>query len=134
MHTALSWLLPKPSLKQLPVLPQLNDGQYEALVFTHPDTGESHPEEQLILRLWPTTLRLKTDNTPLWTGTVALQHLKHLPLISFPRLSREYGQALAHMETSLPNLEWYSLQCPVQAKENESRWDGTVLLINSKSK
>ncbi|QQS54376.1 MAG: VTT domain-containing protein [Candidatus Competibacteraceae bacterium] len=47
--TALHWFLPKPALEQLPVLPQLHNGQYESLLLTQERPGETHPAEQWIL-------------------------------------------------------------------------------------
>ena len=129
MRTALSWLLPHPSLSQLPVLPQLHDGQAESLVLIHEAVKQRHPTEQLILRLWPTTLRLKDGGLPVWNGTIVSQHLVELPLISFPRLSRDYDQAQSEMKTTLTEKNSYSLHCPVDMKENESHWNGDVLLI-----
>lgn len=126
LHTALSWLLPNPSLSQLPVLPQLHDGRAETLVLIH---QVNHPSKQLILRLWPTTIRLKKNGLPVWNGTIATQHLMKLPLISFARLSRDYNQAQKEIKSHLAFQKSFLLQCPVNKKENESHWNGDVLMI-----
>jgi membrane protein DedA with SNARE-associated domain/membrane-associated phospholipid phosphatase len=130
-RTALSWLIPHPTFAQLPVLPQLNDGQYESLVLVHASENKSSQAQQLILRLWPTTLRLKANGTPLWIGTIASQRLAHLPLVSFPRLTGDYDQALTSMASSLTKMKWQALQRQLQVDGKKIRWDGTVLLINS---
>lgn len=132
-HTALSWLLPKPSLAQLPVLPQLHDGQYESLVLVHADTQAAYPNEQLILRLWPTSLRLQPHTTPVWLGTVTTQRLQHLPLISFLYLTDHYQTALTQLEASLPAVStWRTQQRVLHTNNKHTRWDGTVLLIDSR--
>jgi len=132
MRTALSWLLPHPSLSQLPVLPQLHDGRAESLVLIHRGNQKRHPDEQLILRLWPTAFRLKNSGLPLWNGTIASQHLVKLPLISFPRLSGDYDQAQKEMKTNLADVNLSSLQCPVGVKKKKSHWNGDILMIRGK--
>ncbi|MCB1777517.1 MAG: LssY C-terminal domain-containing protein, partial [Candidatus Competibacteraceae bacterium] len=128
---ALHWFLPNPSLEQLPVLPQLHDGQYESLLLTKERPGQQHPAEQWILRLWPTTLRLKPNDTPVWVGTVTSQHRACLPLICFPRLSGDYDAARMALESTLSNVKWKSVQHPAQANEGSVRWSGAGLLIDS---
>lgn len=130
LHTALSWLLPKPTLSQLPVLPQLHDGQAEVLVLIHRYAQKIDPKRQLILRLWPTTLRLKDSGMPVWNGTVASQYLMQLPLFSFPRLSHNFNQAQVELESNLRNQKWSTLQCSHQADENKSHWNGNIILLN----
>jgi membrane protein DedA with SNARE-associated domain/membrane-associated phospholipid phosphatase len=132
-RTALSWLIPHPTFAQLPVLPQLNDGQYESLVLVHANNNIRPPAQQLILRLWPTSLRLTSNDTPVWIGTIASQRLTRLPLISFPRLTRDYDQALTGTTSTLTNMNWQTLQRPLQVDADEKgiRWNGSVLLINS---
>jgi len=132
-HTALAWLLPKPSLTQLPVLPRLHDGQYESLVLVHPAAHTAHPTEQFILRLWPTSLSLQPHATPVWLGTVTTQHLQHLPLISFLRQSDHYQAALAQLEATLPATStWRSKRRVLHTNQNHTHWNGTVLLIDSR--
>jgi len=132
MRTALAWFLPKPSLNQLPVLPQLNDGRPESLVLIHEENQKNYPGEQLILRLWPTALRLKNNETPLWTGTIASQHLMQLPLISFPRLSHDFDKAQDEMKLNLASQIWANAQCSNITDENDSQWNGRVLLMYDK--
>lgn len=132
-HTALAWFLPKPSLEQLPVLPQLHDGRYESLVLVHPDTHAAYPDEQLILRLWPTSLRLQAHATPVWLGTITTQRLQHLPLISFLRLTGHYQTALSQLQASLPaTARRWTKQRSLRTNHEHSHWDGTVLLIDSR--
>jgi len=129
-RTALAWLLPKPSLNQLPILPRLHDGQYESLLLIHPQSGKQDGSEQFILRLWPTTLRLQGDNQTLWVGTVASQQLRQLPLISYPRLSPNFDLAVDFMLSNLDSVKPTVLPCdhPIQSKK--TRWDGKIVVLS----
>ncbi|MEJ2360999.1 MAG: VTT domain-containing protein [Gammaproteobacteria bacterium] len=124
-HTALSWFLPGPTLKDLPVLPQLHNGQAESLVMVYPDTDK----QEFILRLWPTNQRLQPGNTPVWLGTVTSLRLHHLPLISFLRLNGHYAQALSTLQTTLPKTLWQLRQRNLSNHSNHANWDGRLLLI-----
>lgn len=124
-HTVLSWFLPQPELKDLPVLPQLHDGQAESLVMVYPDTSV----QEFILRLWPTATRLQPGNKPLWVGTVTSLRLHHLPLISYLRLSANYSQSLTQLQHSLPEKYWQAKQRPLSGQTHPPHWDGKVLLL-----
>jgi membrane protein DedA with SNARE-associated domain/membrane-associated phospholipid phosphatase len=129
MRTALSWLQPHPSLSELPILPQLNDGQAEALVLVHKGNRAKYQDEQLILRLWPTSLQLKDSRVPVWVGTVATQHLTQLPLISFPRLGHNYLQPLIQMQKTMPDVHIIETHCSAKGAEHETYWDGRILQV-----
>jgi len=130
-RTALAWLLPNPSLGQLPIPPQLHDGQYESLLLIDAGAGKTKPAEQYVLRLWPTPLRLQPGDTPVWIGTVASQRLERLPLVSFPRLSGGYNQALTTLRSNLGDIRSSLVQRQPQNDEEGMRWSGRMLLINS---
>ncbi|MBI1424140.1 MAG: phosphatase PAP2 family protein [Gammaproteobacteria bacterium] len=129
MRTALSWLLPQPSLSQLPVLPQLHDGQNESLVLVYQGDQQKKLDSELILRLWPTALRLEHGGPPIWVGTVASQHLMQLPLISFARLSHDFDKAQTEMRLNLNNRIWATSQCSNAGDEKDSQWNGRVILM-----
>jgi membrane protein DedA with SNARE-associated domain/membrane-associated phospholipid phosphatase len=129
-RTALTWLLPNPTLRQIPVLPQLHNGQYESLSLISAENGKSRPPEQYILRLWSTTLRLQPGDTPVWIGTVASQRLERLPLISFPRLNDGYDQAMAALQSILTGVRADVVQRPSEQDDEGVRWSGRLLLIN----
>ena len=130
-RTALRWFLPNPSLAQLPVLPQLHDGQYESLLLTAERHDQTHSAEQWILRLWPTMLRLQPNDIPVWVGAVASQYSAHLPLISFPRSNDGYDSALTALESTLSKVKWKSVQYPSRENGESARWSGAVLLVDS---
>lgn len=130
-RTALHWFLPNPALAQLPVLPQLHDGQYESLLLTTDRHDQTPPTEQWILRLWPTTLQLQPNAIPVWMGTVTSQHRAHLPLIHFPRAGDDYDPALTALKSILGSGRWKQVQRPLRAREETAaHWSGTVLLVD----
>lgn len=79
--SALQWLSPQPDIAALPVLPQVHDGQHEALrLIRHsPDRQRLY-----VLRLWPTRWMLWDPHAPLWIGSVSeLQVHRRLSLFSY---------------------------------------------------
>jgi LssY C-terminus len=129
--TALAWLLPKPTLAQLPVLPQLHDGRYESLLLVGTGSTKTSYAERPILRLWSAVLRLQPGDTPVWIGTVALQRLERLPLVSFASSGGGYDQGLTALQSDLVNAKWRSMQRSRGEVEERTRWTGTVLVINT---
>ncbi|HYN79085.1 MAG TPA: VTT domain-containing protein [Lamprocystis sp. (in: g-proteobacteria)] len=77
---AMRLLSPSLPLAELPVIPQVHNGQHETLILTRP-AGE---EVREVLRLWRAQFSLE-DGTPLWVGNVSRQHKSILfDLIVFP--------------------------------------------------
>lgn len=130
-QSALRWLSPKPSIDQLPVLPQLNGGRYEALLLVRDAPAGADPAQQLVLRIWPTSVRLQPNSTPVWTGTVARHRIRRLPLLSFPVLDDHYNQAAAALAQSLGGVQTQEVQSETQAREPECHQCGTMLLLEA---
>ena len=79
--SALQWLSPQPDIAALPVLPQVHDGQHEAvrLIRHSPDKQRLY-----VLRLWPSRWMLWDPYAPLWVGSVTeLQVHRRLSLLSY---------------------------------------------------
>lgn len=127
-RTALRWLLPSPALVQLPVLPQLHAGEYESLLLVRHEEAQGNKTRQLVLRLWPTDVRLRPGGTPLWVGTAGELRLLRLPLISFPRSAGGYDAALADLRAALHGLPHETVKRAVPQEEERIRWDGELLL------
>jgi membrane protein DedA with SNARE-associated domain/membrane-associated phospholipid phosphatase len=130
-QSALRWLLRSPTLDELPVLPQLNGGRFEALLLVRDAPAGADPGEQLVLRLWPTRVRLEPGAIRVWVGTVATQRLRRLPLLSFPVLDDHYDQAAATLAQSIGDLHPREVASEVQAREPECRRCGRLLLLES---
>ena len=128
-QSALRWLLRNPSLDQLPVLPQLNGGRYEALLLLSDAAAGTDPGPPLVLRLWPSSMRLQPGATPLWVGTVSRLRLRRLPLLSFPQSDDHYNEGAGALLRSLADPDTTQVRSEAQAREPECRQCGTLLLI-----
>lgn len=96
--SALHWLAPEVQATQLPVLPQVHDGQHEQLRLVHQDTNG----KQYVLRLWPAHWQLTDPNYPLWLGSVAeLQIKQRLHLFSYLVTVSEDNRALNLLQQDL---------------------------------
>jgi len=93
LRSALRYLLPSPTLADLPLLPQLHDGRYESLLMVRESDGADG--KLLVLYLWSTRVRLDPGRTSVWTGTLAWLSLRRLPLLAFPVTADDYDQAVA---------------------------------------
>ncbi len=101
--SALRWLSPDLPLAQLPVLPQLHNGQQEGLLLLYVNSGQTVP---MVLRLWSSNIRLEPGSRTLWLGTVSGLRRQCLSLICFPRSATDYDRALAEFEPMLSAVEW----------------------------
>jgi membrane protein DedA with SNARE-associated domain/membrane-associated phospholipid phosphatase len=97
--SALRWLAPNLPLPQLPPIPRLHEGRAEALtlILPSPDTAE----RELLLRFWPSQIRLEPGERRLWIGTVTWLERRRLPLIVMPRATHDYDDAAARLRSSL---------------------------------
>lgn len=122
--SAMHWFTPDPTLQELPVLPQIHNGHREALLLVlHQDA------RQLVLRLWPSTLRLMPGDTPLWLGTITNLRLQCLPLLCFPRSGIHYDEALLVLETMTTGWEQHRVQHRSEKTTAAVQWQGSVLLL-----
>jgi membrane protein DedA with SNARE-associated domain/membrane-associated phospholipid phosphatase len=97
-RTALLWLSPQPVLDELPVLPQVHDGQYDALrLVRHGADGTVY-----ILRVWPTRWRLGPQGLRLWVGsTTELELRQRMNLFSYTVTGREDVDAFSVLQRDL---------------------------------
>lgn len=76
-RTTLLWLLPAPSIADLPVLPKLHRGEPQQLTLVK----HVGPSARVVLRLWPLRELIDTGTPsqprPLWVGSVATERLRH---------------------------------------------------------
>ncbi|HEB68066.1 MAG TPA: phosphatase PAP2 family protein [Desulfobulbus sp.] len=102
--TSLHWLMKNPTIRDLPILPQVNDGRNEKLLLIH-----TLPESKatfMALRFWPADVVLD-GSTPLWVGTLSTMNIRsYLNLIHLPRTESTRNPvpllpALSGMETHL---------------------------------
>jgi len=123
-------LLLTSSVSELPLLPQLHNGQREVLLLWRPAGTR-----RLVLRLWPSDYALKSSGQPILLGAVESQYAQHL-ILSLPRASHDYNQAIETLRLSLDQTHTsYQLRRrtnhhPNQPEnpKNQSQWNGWVLL------
>ncbi len=120
---ALRWFSARPSLAELPLLPNVHQGRHEALVLVKP-TGENH---QWLLRLWPVPVRV--DDKPLWQGYVARQGLQQqFEYFWLPQLSNDFQSPLEMLADELAGWSRQRVRWHLTG-EDALRWHGEVLLI-----
>lgn len=125
----LRWLMPEPTLKDLPVLPQAHDGQHEALLLVRP--SQEQPGKLLSLRLWPTPTRLSDEQVPVWVGTLTwLKPIRPIPWFTLLRTDPHYSGPLLE---ALPQLGADTVVRHVTRQEAAERgridWDGRMQLL-----
>ena len=99
---ALKLLSPSLPLSALPVLPQVHAARHEAMVLvkTLPRDG------RLVLRLWPTGVRLAPDGASLWIGNVTAQERRALlGLFNFPVTGADFRAPFAVLRRDLAALD-----------------------------
>ncbi len=144
--TALHWLLPTPSIDELPLLPQVHDGKHESLVMLGPqDKSQSEQQaasdrnQQLVLRLWRSGAVLEPLENPLWVGNVMLQTQRQILFLRLPVKLKEYDTAFAMLigsmqegsmlKESLNGIEQRVVDRSLQKTKQESHWKGKILLM-----
>lgn len=127
--SALQWLSPNSAAMDLPVLPQMNNGNPAALALIGRKQGMAK-NRRLVLRLWHSDVRLIGHDQapiPVWLGAVVSQRLSHpYSLFSLVRTQTRVDgprDALAHQ---LPNTRLvYRSGFGIN-----NIWDGGVLLAH----
>ncbi|WP_241087553.1 bifunctional DedA family/phosphatase PAP2 family protein [Candidatus Vondammii sp. HM_W22] len=91
-------LSPGLHLNQLPVLPQVHDGKHESLVL-----AKSLPDDRrLILRLWPSHIRLSPSEETLWIGNVSEQRqVRVMNMISYAKTTANFEVAFQSLSRDL---------------------------------
>lgn len=125
--TALNWLAPDPAIGNLPVLPEVNDGQHQSLLLIAPHAPDARHLIQL--RLWPSNMELQ-DGRPVWIGKVGRQFLDDtLPLITYLKSDRDYDIPLQELAAALQHSKRVALNWRKRATAGQQTgWQGDVLL------
>ena len=138
----LNWLTPTPALSKLPILPQVHDGRQEALVLVYEEAViDTRPgavadpragataSRYLVLRLWPSDVKLRKPEQNLWVGNVTWVYMKHpLPLFTVPLGDNVFNGPQHDFQPFLKGLTWRTVRRPVMPS---NRWDGSVVLMTS---
>jgi undecaprenyl-diphosphatase len=87
LDNTLKLLSPGSELTQLPLLPQVHDGDHESLVLVKQEQGR----QPVLLRLWPARVELLPDRLPLWIGNVSEIHKATvLDFFAFPETGVDF--------------------------------------------
>jgi len=127
LRSALRYLLPSPTLVDLPLLPQLHDGRYESLLMVR--ESDSADGKLLVLHLWSTRVRLDPGRTPVWIGTLAWLSLRRLPLLAFPVTADNYDRAVATSEPTFSRECSQRESVPPKPREDARVDEGHVLVV-----
>ncbi len=126
--SAMNWLAPDPDIATLPVLPQVNDGQHQALLLIGPHAAGEH--QLVALRLWPSNRELQESNTHVWIGNVVyLYREQELPLITYLRTAPRFDSPLVQLQVSLmQSAHIVTAERVRPALDDQQRAHQTVLL------
>ena len=89
-------------LERQPILPAALEGRPESLLMVH---AGAHPDERLVLRLWPAPAKLEGD-IPLWVGTVqTMRYRRVLSVASLWLPVDDDGAAYARLLADTRDIE-----------------------------
>ena len=115
-------------IRELPVLPQLHQGESQQLLLIR-----DLPEDSrlLALRLWKTEYRIGNQQSPLWVGNVSYLFVDtRLRLLRFLRTDADFNSALDLFSQDIGDDAVQRVRRTIPADANKlATWDGRVLLI-----
>jgi undecaprenyl-diphosphatase len=116
------------SIQELPVLPQVHQGETQQLLLVR-DLAED--SRLLALRLWKTEYRVADQQSPLWVGNVSYLFVDaRLRLLRFLRTEADFNSALDLFSQHIGEVEVHRVQRDIPADTDKLvTWDGRVLLI-----
>jgi len=117
------------SIQELPVLPQVHQGETQQLLLVR-DLAED--SRLLALRLWKTEYRVADQQSPLWVGNVSYLFVDaRLRLLRFLRTDADFNSALDLFSQHIGGIEVHRVQRNIPADTDKLvTWDGRVLLID----
>ena len=126
LRQLLNILVPHATIRQLPLVPLLENGRQERLRLSL-----NQGEQRLVLRLWPTEFRLSDRNQPLWVGSVDSEFAYSMgSLLTLPRGTGNYSPALQKLLTALPpEAIVRSVKRTLQKVPTTPGWNGQTLLL-----
>jgi hypothetical protein len=89
-------------------------------------------EQQLIIRLWPTNTTFDQPDSKIWLGYIGKQTLKHLPLLSIPKLASDFDSPIQQFKPFTAMLNWRIKHRRGANKINQP-WKGEVIVLWSDS-
>ncbi|MFA5170274.1 MAG: VTT domain-containing protein [Sulfuriferula sp.] len=129
----LLWLDTTRPAMQLPLLPLVHDGHYDALALIYPVVN--HNDQRLVLHLWNTGVVLRESSQPVWVGSVALETLRHpLSWFNLTQNEKDFDRPRMVLLNSLTGAKLRLVKrINVLNPENERVvWDGQVILAQER--
>jgi len=116
------------NIADMPILPQLHQGQAQQLLLTRQRPGES---QVLTLRLWESDYFNPQGNTALWIGSASSLILEdRFWLLRFLRTDSDFNAPLQQLSADLVELDTRRVKRSDSELDAEGiDWDGSVLLI-----
>jgi undecaprenyl-diphosphatase len=127
-HNMLGLLNGDAGIRELPVLPQVHQGEAQQLLLVHELADDSR---LLALRLWKTEYRITDRQSPLWVGNVSYLLVDaRLRLLRFLRTDADFNRALDLFLQDIGDVAVQPVRRTIPADANKpATWDGRVLLI-----
>jgi undecaprenyl-diphosphatase len=124
----MNWLAPEPDIGSLPVLPQVHDGQHQALLMIAPPVTAE--DRLIVVRLWPSNRELLNSRRPVWVGKVAYLYLEQdLPLIAYLRTAPDFESPLDYLQSTLQQAGSIGMVLRTRPERiAQVQWQGRVLL------
>jgi hypothetical protein len=114
---------------QLPLLPRVHDGYYEALALIYPVANRN--DQRLVLHLWNTGVVLRERNQPVWVGAVILEKLRRpLSWFNLPQDEKDFNHPRQVLLASLTGVKLrLEKRANMPNSENERiAWDRQIIL------
>lgn len=126
LSASLHWLKPHPEISEIPILPHLHNGEYEALRMVYPGSSKT---ELFAIRLWKTEYQFGKDQF-LYIGSVSkLTIHSRFSLLHYPATSNDFTEPLQTFKHQIEHRYWRIV--PRRGAMNrETQWSGSTMLIN----
>jgi len=126
----LNLFVPDVDIRELPVLPQLENGHQERLILSLTQDGR-----RLVLRLWPTEYQLADTGGPLWVGSVGSEQARPIAgFLTLPKALGDYAFALRTVQTAIAaEVEVRTLTRPGDNSGINRDWAGETCLLSAKT-
>jgi undecaprenyl-diphosphatase len=122
----LQWFTFKHEIMKLPVLPQVHEGEHEALLLVRPVAGQR--DRLWALRVWHSGVVLSPGETPVWVGNVTQLGLyRPVPGFAAPRANGEFDRARIRLDRDLGTLQRRTVARP------QEMFARNVLLVRADS-
>jgi undecaprenyl-diphosphatase len=126
--SAMNWLAPEPVIDDMPVLPEVHDGEHQSLLMIAPRAVGD--ELLTVVRLWPSGRQLADSDEPIWLGKAALLYVEDgVPLLKYLRSAQDHTAPLKTLTSVLQQSRGIEIRPVTRAgAAHDNDWQGQVLL------